>query len=225
MRALSEYLSENKTVTVVDLLNNNLTPLSCEFLGAALHPKSNKTIEKLMMDHNSIRGEGMTSLAAGIAMNPSLQHLSLSYCSLDETAAVPLQLIIAFVETQLQYLNLEGNFLGKKGAYKIMRAMVVNNTIKELNLADNKFEDDNELIPEICKVLEENQTLKQLNLENNRIKEEEAEKILYAVEKTRRTKITLTNRFSVEFSTRFNDVMKSIKGGKKKKGKKKKKGR
>lgn len=51
----------------------------------------------------------------GIAMNPMLTHLSLSYCSLDDGAAVPLQLIIGFINTQITYLNLEGNFLGQTG--------------------------------------------------------------------------------------------------------------
>lgn len=104
-----------------------------------------------------------------------------------------------------------------------MKAMCINTTIKELILADNKFGDENLLMSEICKVLEENQTLTQLNLENNEIRQEGAQKMMEVVKETKRTKIALTSRFEEEFCNEFNATMKAVKGKKKKKRKKKKK--
>merc|ERR1712151_561824 len=35
VRALSNFMTQNKTVQIVDLLDNEITPLGCEFLGRA----------------------------------------------------------------------------------------------------------------------------------------------------------------------------------------------
>ena len=39
VRAICQYLECNKNVLFLELLDNNITSLGCEFLGKALHPK------------------------------------------------------------------------------------------------------------------------------------------------------------------------------------------
>ena len=39
VRAVCQYLEMNKNVSFLELLDNNITPLGCEFLSKALHPK------------------------------------------------------------------------------------------------------------------------------------------------------------------------------------------
>ena len=38
-RAVCQYLEHTKSVNFLELLDNNITPLGCEFLSKALHPK------------------------------------------------------------------------------------------------------------------------------------------------------------------------------------------
>ena len=40
VRAVCQYLEMNKNVAFLELLDNNITPLGCEFLSKALHPKN-----------------------------------------------------------------------------------------------------------------------------------------------------------------------------------------
>ena len=40
------------SVLFLELLDNRITPLGCEFISRALHPKMNPTIEILKLDHN-----------------------------------------------------------------------------------------------------------------------------------------------------------------------------
>ena len=61
-----------KGVTVLELLDNNITPLGCEFIGKLLHPRTNSSISILKLDHNDIGGKGMAALSEGIAINKQL---------------------------------------------------------------------------------------------------------------------------------------------------------
>ena len=72
IRALSNYMAINKTVTTLDIMDNGITQLGsrpltagCEFLGKALHPSSNLTLKKLMLDHNNIGSDGLRNLVSG----------------------------------------------------------------------------------------------------------------------------------------------------------------
>lgn len=49
-------------------------------------------------------------------MNGSITDLSLSYCGLDKGAGKPLQLLLAFIDSKLETLNLQGNALATEGS-------------------------------------------------------------------------------------------------------------
>ena len=50
-------------------------------------------------------------------MSPSLTHLSLSYCDLDKESGRPLQLLLAFIDSKVEQLNLQGNNLENEGIF------------------------------------------------------------------------------------------------------------
>ena len=52
-------------------------------------------------------------------MNGSLTDLSLSYCGLDKGAGKPLQLLLAFIDSKLETMNLQGNSLGTEGSLSL----------------------------------------------------------------------------------------------------------
>lgn len=75
IRAVCNFLNKNTTVTILDVMDNGLTPLGrllvmsgCEFIGGAMHPASNLTLKKLMLDHNLIGTEGLQNLCSGLPL-------------------------------------------------------------------------------------------------------------------------------------------------------------
>ena len=65
-----------------------------------------------------------------------------------------LQQILGFINSNVEVLNLQGNSLQNKGCFNIMRALEINRTLKKVNLADNKFSDEDFLIDQIYRILE-----------------------------------------------------------------------
>ena len=78
----------------------------------------------------------------------------MSYCELGVDSSESLQQILGFINSKLEILNLQGNSLQNKGSFDIMRVLEINRSLKKLNLADNKFNDEEFLIHQIYKILE-----------------------------------------------------------------------
>jgi len=73
----------NKTVRFLELLENRITWLGCEFIGTIMHPKTQSAIHTLKLDHNDIGAKGVEALAKGLSMNQTINSLSLTYCSIN----------------------------------------------------------------------------------------------------------------------------------------------
>ena len=52
VRAICQYLEHGRNIQFLELLDNNITPLGCEFLSQALHPSHQPQIQILKLDHN-----------------------------------------------------------------------------------------------------------------------------------------------------------------------------
>lgn len=146
--------------------------LGCEFLGQAL---AGGSLTILKLDHNPFGSEGLANLALGLSKNSVLNHLSLSYCNIDENGAKYLQQILAFIKTDLKELNLQGNQLKNKGTYELFRGLEINTTLESINLADNQFGetgDGEKLIEKIQQVFKVNKTLREYDLNYNGIYDE-----------------------------------------------------
>jgi len=68
---------------VLELLDNKITPLGCEFISQAVHPKANTNLLVLKLDHNDFGSEGMKRLSEGLSLNKTITSLSLTYCNID----------------------------------------------------------------------------------------------------------------------------------------------
>ena len=90
----------------LELLDNKISPLGCEFISRALHPKNKPTIISLKLDHNEFGSAGVTALADGLAINPTLRLLSLTYCGIDADAAQALFEILIYTRSALEELHL-----------------------------------------------------------------------------------------------------------------------
>ena len=59
--------------------------------------------------------------------------------------------------------------LKRQGAYQVLRALRLNRVIKEVNLADNQINEDEEFVKFLAETLEENSTIRVLDLTFNKI--------------------------------------------------------
>ena len=71
----------------LELLDNKISALGCEFIARALHPKMNPTIQVLKLDHNQFGSQGVINLSQSLAINPHMKILSLTYCNIEADAA------------------------------------------------------------------------------------------------------------------------------------------
>jgi len=84
VRTIAKFLQKSKNLQCLDLLENGVTALGCEFLGKqVLHPVNMVPLIKLKLDHNPLRMEGLGHLTEGLAVNSTITSLSLNYCGLE----------------------------------------------------------------------------------------------------------------------------------------------
>jgi Ran GTPase-activating protein (RanGAP) involved in mRNA processing and transport len=89
IRSICNYIEKAQTITYLDLLDNEITPLGCEFLGKILGAGS--PILKLKLDHNCFGTEGLMNLTVGLSKNSTIEKLSLKYCKIDHFGAKYIQ--------------------------------------------------------------------------------------------------------------------------------------
>ena len=65
LRSICNYIDKSNTIEYLDLMDNNITPLGCEFLARVLVNPNNR-IFKLKLDNNPITTQGLANLAVGI---------------------------------------------------------------------------------------------------------------------------------------------------------------
>jgi Ran GTPase-activating protein (RanGAP) involved in mRNA processing and transport len=69
VRALCEYLKIAPNVLLLELLDNQITKLGCEFISRIIRPEAKTNIMYLKLDHNSFGSEGIKMLATGLSQN------------------------------------------------------------------------------------------------------------------------------------------------------------
>lgn len=82
MRFISKFLTIKYTLELIDILDNGITPLGCEFLGKAMaSPLCH--VKHLKLDDNLIMSQGLKQLVIGLRQNNTIDKLSLKYCGID----------------------------------------------------------------------------------------------------------------------------------------------
>ncbi len=77
-------------------MDSMLTPLATEFLARPLGSAINHPLAVLKLDHSCIGDDGLASLARGLAMNSTLNYLSLAFCDITEVGARQLLEIVIY---------------------------------------------------------------------------------------------------------------------------------
>ena len=169
MRAICQYLELGKPVATLELLDNKITPLGCEFISRALQPRLNPTLLVLKLDHNEFGSAGVIELSKSLAINPVLKLLSLTYCSIDHEAAQALFEILIYTKSAIEDVNLSGNVLGNEGVERVLIGASVAKSLKKLALADNQFQDSEDWLKAIRFCMEKNQKLTKYDFKYNNI--------------------------------------------------------
>jgi Ran GTPase-activating protein (RanGAP) involved in mRNA processing and transport len=160
MSTIAEMLTNNTSITELNLCCNNITNKGVEILAEGI--KSNHSITSIFLNGNSIDSDGVKPLANLIRTNTTL--ISLELCGNKITAEGAIYLadaIKANPYTNLAKLNLRNNNIGelkdKKNNYTnvgyaaLADAMEVNSSIVEFDLSDNESNKQSKLDKEIIK--------------------------------------------------------------------------
>ena len=85
VRAICEFLRIRcSPVLILELLDNKITSLGCEFIGRTLTPGPMcPPICYLKLDHNNFGAKGVEMLCEGLKTNEMVKLLSLCYCGID----------------------------------------------------------------------------------------------------------------------------------------------
>ena len=119
---------------MLELLDNQITPLGCEHIGKILHPAAKSQMTHLKLDHNRFGSAGLKFLADGLAQNKTIEHLSLSYCDIDESGARYLFEILIYTQSNLQDLILNGNHLRNEGTIEVLKGVSVAKNLKHFHM-------------------------------------------------------------------------------------------
>jgi Ran GTPase-activating protein (RanGAP) involved in mRNA processing and transport len=151
-------LSVGKTgIRTLSMHSNELGANGAGLLAEAL--ESNDTIVRLDLSRNSVQPMGAASLANALTRNSSLRSLDLSS---NKLGGAGVQVLFAAFGTE-------------KG---------LNNTLRDLGLADNDFGKDRDTINTVCSSIVQNQTLHPMNLQDNKVGDESAVAIAPVVRRT-----------------------------------------
>jgi Ran GTPase-activating protein (RanGAP) involved in mRNA processing and transport len=137
VRAVCQFVEVGKGVSVLELLDNKITPLGCEFISRAIHPRSNTALLVLKLDHNDFGSGGIRALADGLSLNKTITSLSLTYCNIDYQGSRALFEILIFQKSGLEELNLTGNHLRNEGVIVVLRGLSIAKSLKKIFLTDN----------------------------------------------------------------------------------------
>ncbi len=81
----------------------------------------------------------MIALSEGLAVNPVLRLLSLTYCGITADGAEALFEILIYSRSALEEVNLSGNLLMNEGVKIIFKGLSIAKSLKKIVLSDNQF--------------------------------------------------------------------------------------
>ena len=79
----------------------------------------------------------MIALSDGLAVNPVLRMLSLTYCGITAEGAEALFEIMIYTRSALEEVNLSGNLLMNEGVITLLRGVAIAKSLKKIMIADN----------------------------------------------------------------------------------------
>ncbi len=124
--------------------------------------KTNKVIQEIYLNESRISDEGCIAIAKAAINHPSLRtiHITNTFNYITDTSAEAFAELIRQNNRNLVDICLFGNDISEKGAIAITEALRYNHFIREINLAENDLDfNDQQFVLSILDALEENKSL------------------------------------------------------------------
>jgi hypothetical protein len=100
IRTIHQFIIEtnNSLLNLIELLNDNIDLLGCEFISRIYEPSFPCNFKILTLDYNRFGNEGLNNLLNYLPTNTTLTYLSLNYCDINEKG-------IPFFEKYIKYIT------------------------------------------------------------------------------------------------------------------------
>ena len=167
--ALSKWLANNTTLTILDLTDNNLGNEGAVAISNAL--TSGLSIKTLTLPSNKIGVDGITALSKALNVAKKLTSVQLENNIIGDEGTIILAK--ALVENNsVETLMLDSNQIKQKGAIALADMLKTNNTLSRLSLESHTIMHENDKVNDIdnegtiafAEMLKVNKTLRFLNL-------------------------------------------------------------
>ena len=166
---LSNIISYNKFITLVDIKNNILNDDDISKLFQSLKVESK--ILTLDLSFNVIDTDGIKSIYEYLKKNKTLRQIILNNNFLSEKSCVVIKNMLQDSDINLKNLSLQSCQI-KSYAVLIFEGLKKNINLDSINLADNNIGILKEKFSLLSPCLKENKNLKELNLDSNAINNE-----------------------------------------------------
>ncbi len=166
---LSNIISYNKFITLVDIKNNILNDDDISKLFQSLKVESK--ILTLDLSFNVIDTDGIKSIYEYLKKNKTLRQIILNNNFLSEKSCVVIKKMLEDSDINLKNLSLQSCQI-KSYAVLIFEGLKKNINLDSINLADNNIGILKEKFSLLSPCLKENKNLKELNLDSNAINNE-----------------------------------------------------
>jgi len=222
MRAIHQFIIEtnNSSLNLIELLNDNIGPLGCEFISRIFEPSLPCNIQILTLDYNRFGNEGLNNLLNYLPMNTTLTYLSLNYCDIDEKGIPFFEKYITTTKT-LEKLILMGNPIKDEGVTNLCSYLLNNDSIEELNINNVNFGTNEDTINKLIYLFENNMSLVIYHVKFNFITENNFRTIVEALKGEKGKHVYQFNADEKYPKELFDMYFKAMKGRKYKKKKKK----
>ena len=222
MRAIHQFIIEtnNSSLNLIELLNDNIGPLGCEFISRIFEPSLPCNIQILTLDYNRFGNEGLNNLLNYLPTNTTLTYLSLNYCDIDEKGIPFFEKYITTTKT-LEKLILMGNPIKDEGVTNLCSYLLNNDSIEELNINNVNFGTNEDTINKLIYLFENNMSLVIYHVKFNFITENNFRTIVEALKGEKGKHVYQFNADEKYPKELFDMYFKAMKGKKYKKKKKK----
>ena len=126
----------------------------------------------LILDHNMFGSAGCNALCEGLKTNEMIKTLSLCYCGIDQGGARALFEVLIFQKSKMEELILTGNSLRNEGAKMVLNGVSIAKELKKIYLADNQFNEDEEMLNSIKMCMTRNKQLARYDFRNNDLRDD-----------------------------------------------------
>ena len=172
---VSNIISNNKYITLVDIKNNILNDDDICKLFESL--KEDSKILTLDLSLNVIDTDGIKAIYEYLKKNKNLRKIILNNNFLSEKSCIVIKKMLEDTNVSLKNLSLESCQI-KSYAVLIFEGLKKNTSLDSINLADNNIGILKEKFSLLSPCLKENTNLKELNLDTNEINNESLKLIL-----------------------------------------------